>query len=468
VGSRAVDTDAMSDDANGGVDARREPLFPGARAKTRANNALSTVQTPFGTLDVGGDARAFREREIDDELNAREKRANGQAEVYCVSRPFKEWGRGFFAKLPSGAREALQTAGVAHFMLVYRDVRTGEMRQFDFGPVGGDMHDRWLALAGGKTLRSSEQGARETVYAMMKGQVGKHRARRKRSCVQGEIRESVLKQLPDKSYLVGTTHLSLDDIRGFNGARDLMYELHTNDCRHYLNDLSYYLCREQAVSSKYIKDLVIKRIRQQGNIWEHHLWLTHAISDVENVERWAQAGRAAGATLMFGLGARLLPFAAPAKRLVTWGSGALASTSEDVPIVREVLGFGGFLLDSGRSAVGLLFAAHGAVSNAVVQVGKGVTTQLEREILPSTVRAAANNTRRTRGIAGTKRPMFSPTLGIRVSPSSISLPSVAVGAANFTQGFFRSQARAINGLGRNFGETIRRFTPGNKINAQAV
>ena len=89
-----------------------------------------------------------RERAIDDELETSARLGTGQAEVYCVSRPFQEWGKGFFSTLPAGAREALLTAGVAHFMLVYKDVKTGEMMQFDFGPVDGDVHNRWLALAG--------------------------------------------------------------------------------------------------------------------------------------------------------------------------------------------------------------------------------------------------------------------------------------------------------------------------------
>lgn len=423
-------------------------------------------------------ASASRERAIDDELRARDAAARTRVEneIYCVSRPFQEWGRrGVFAKLPSAAREALQTAGVAHFMLVYRDTTSGELRQFDFGPLGKDMHNgRWLELAGGKTSRgrTSEEGARDTVYCMMKRRQQKHRSRRKGAVVRGEIREESLEELPPKSYFVGTTHLSLDDVRGFNGARDLMYELHANDCRHYLNDLSFFLCKESAVSSRYVKSLVLNRIRKHKNIWAHHLWLTHAISDVENVERWSQAGRAAGATLMFGLGVRLFPFATPARHIVTWGSGALASTSEDVPIVREVLGFGSFLLDSSRSALGLLISAHGAVAQATAQARKGIDARLRLAEKPQDASSSkpftAPSQSRNRKPAsfakfahGHKRPWFAPAVGVRVSPVlSLSLPSVAVGAANLTQGFLRSRAQAINGLGRNLRDSIiRRFIP---------
>ena len=440
----------------------REPLFPGARR--------GKVATSAGLSGKSDDRRrptarrlgfaSEKDKAIDDELEARERSGTKEAEVYCVSRPFQEWGKGIFSALPRGAREALLTAGVAHFMLVYRDLKTGEMRQFDFGPVGGDVHDRWLALAGGKTLRSSEQGARETVYAMTRGRVGRHRARRKSSCVQGEIRDHKVRSLPDGAYLVGTTHLSLDDIRGFNDARDMVYELHVNDCRHYLNDLCYYLTRETAVSSKFVKHGIMKRLEEnKGRIWEHHLWLTKALTDVENVENWNKAGRFASATLMFGMGTRFMPFV-PAKRFVTWGSGVVAGTSENVPIVREVLSLGGFLVETGRSALSLALDAQNSVTKSIA---KGVEAQLlrTRSKLPM-----------PRGAKLTRAKSFEDSsplkIGLRVSPSSLTLPAVAASATKAVRSVvstgtnralmvLNSPIKRINSFGRNANGAIRRL-----------
>lgn len=404
---------------------------------------------PLGSVPRG---RMARERAIDDELETSARLGTGQAEVYCVSRPFQEWGKGFFSTLPAGARDALLTAGVAHFMLVYRDVKTGEMMQFDFGPVDGDVHNRWLALAGGKTMRSSEQGARKTVYAMTKGRVGRHRARSKSSCVPGDVRETKIDKLPENAYLVGTTHLTLNDVRRFNEARDRVYELHINDCRHYLNDLCYYLTREQAVCSKYVKQNVIKRLEEKkGQFWEHHLWLTHAISDLENVENWSKAGRFAGATFMFGMSTRLMPFV-PAKRVVTWGSGVIASTSENVPVVREVLSFGGFLLETGRSAVSLLFSSH---TNVARTVRNGVEAHFRHE--------NERRNRRTKHML----PIANTKVGLRVSPSSLSLPAVAVtagshvrsavfGSATAARKFVHAPIKRVNSFGRRLNEQISR------------
>ena len=413
----------------------REPLFPGAR---RARHAAGDAP---GTSAAGREAKKHarrigwstaRDRAIDDELEARERSGTGQAEVYCVSRPFREWGKGIFSALPRGAREALLTAGVAHFMLVYRDTKSGELRQFDFGPVGGDVHDRWLALAGGKTLRSSERGARDTVFAMTRGLVGRHRARNKSSCVPGEIRESKLTSLPEDAYRVGTTHLSLDDIRMFNDARDRVYELHMNDCRHYLNDLCFYLTRENAVSSKFVKHSILKRLEQKkGQIWEHHLWLTKALTDVENVEHWNKAGRFAGATIMFGMGTRFMPFV-PAKRFVTWGSGVIAGTSENVPVVREVLTFGGFLVDTGRSALSLLFDTQTA---AVKTISHGI----EMQFLQGRSKAVRPRRKVARlAHSSSYEDLSSPRVGVRVSPSSITLPTAAISASAAVRSAFGS------------------------------
>lgn len=420
----------------------------GARASTSAD--ARSAREGSGTRVAWMSAR---DRAIDDELEARERRGTGSAEVYCVSRPFQEWGRGIFSALPRGAREALLTAGVAHFMLVYKDLKTGEMQQFDFGPVGGDVHDRWLALAGGKTYRSSEQGARDTVYAMTRGRVGKHRARRKSSCVRGEIRQTKLQKLPEGAYLVGSTHMTLDDIHGFNQARDAVYELHVNDCRHYLNDLSFYLTRESAVCSKYVNHSIMRRLEEKkGQFWEHHMWLTKAMTDVEYLPHWNKAGRFAGATLMFGTVTRFVPFL-PAKRLVTWGSGVAAGTSENVPVVREVLNFGGFLVDSCRSALSWTINRQNDIRKQITQGVEAQFLNARRKLsIPRAARLARSDS---------FEDLSSPRVGIRVKASSLSLPTVATSAGmsmhKTLPAITRKSFQALTLPIRGFVDTLRRI-----------
>ena len=415
-----------------------------------------------------------RERAIDDELDARERGGTGSAEVYVVSRPFQEWGKGIFSALPNGARQALLTAGVAHFMLVYKDLKTGQMQQFDFGPVGGDVHDRLFALTGGKTYRSSERGARDTVYAMTRGSAQKqHKARRKSSCVQGDIRETSLRTLPKNAFLVGTTHLSLDDIKNFNDARDTMYELHVNDCRHYLNDLSYYLTRESAACSRFVNYSIMRRLEEKkGQFWEHHMWLTKALADVENVSHWNKAGRFAGATLMFGMGTRFMPFV-PAKRLVTWGSGVVAGTSDNVPVVREVLNFGGFLLDSGRSVLQFVFTAQHTIR-------KNVTRGVESHILNAKARARppmSRSAKLARASKSSNEDLSTPRAGVRVSSSIVIVPGVAITMGNTArkafpkfpveaaQNMFQAIGNRAASLRANLSDAAQRFNERDKVRA---
>ena len=205
-----------------------------------------------------------------------------------------------------------------------------------------------------------------------------------------------------------------------------------NDCRHYLNDLCFYLTRENAVSSKFVKHSILKRLEQKkGQIWEHHLWLTKALTDVENVEHWNKAGRFAGATIMFGMGTRFMPFV-PAKRFVTWGSGVIAGTSENVPVVREVLTFGGFLVDTGRSALSLLFDTQTA---AVKTISRGI----EMQFLHGRSKAVRPRRKVARlAHSSSYEDLSSPRVGVRVSPSSITLPTAAISASAAVRSAFGS------------------------------
>lgn len=58
------------------------------------------------------------------------------------------------------------------------------------------------------------------------------------------MRENWLPELPSAHMYVGRTSLSVDDIRAWNDHHRREYELHVNDCRHYVNSLVKYTTGE--------------------------------------------------------------------------------------------------------------------------------------------------------------------------------------------------------------------------------
>ncbi|KAK9817081.1 hypothetical protein WJX72_009238 [[Myrmecia] bisecta] len=100
-------------------------------------------------------------------------------------------------------------------MTVFR-TPDGKLTQFDFGPGGGrDIH-----------VSGSELLSEDRPWGV-----------RPRKCVPGEIREHQLASLPATHMYLGRTKLSLQDIRSYNDLQQQHYELHRNDCRHYVNNL---------------------------------------------------------------------------------------------------------------------------------------------------------------------------------------------------------------------------------------
>ena len=51
-------------------------------------------------------------------------------------------------------------------------------------------------------------------------------------------------ELPAAHMYVGRTNLSIEDIRAWNSMHRREYELHVNDCRHYVNSLVKYTTGE--------------------------------------------------------------------------------------------------------------------------------------------------------------------------------------------------------------------------------
>ncbi|KAF6258769.1 hypothetical protein COO60DRAFT_1516719 [Scenedesmus sp. NREL 46B-D3] len=220
-------------------------------------------------------------------------------EVYVVSRSFTEFGGDVIKRLPQEARDHMIDMGLCHYMTVFR-TPDGQLVQFDFGPLGGDVqkahgpvatflkraHAAAVAQAGqqqqqflqlaaagagagssapvgscGNDGGGSSRGmvhspsapmllplasmdlsgaAGEAAGAAMRGEVMAAPERRKKG-VGGEIREKALEALPTASMYMGRTQLSLADIRRYNNAQgSMMYTLHDNDCRHYVNSLVQY------------------------------------------------------------------------------------------------------------------------------------------------------------------------------------------------------------------------------------
>lgn len=148
--------------------------------------------------------------------------------MYVVARAFKEWGGPLFGRLPEEVKDHLIDAGVCHFMTVFK-TPDGKMTMFDFGPQGGDIritHGPFKGLLGG-TQQTAPVPSSSSTAAPAPGS-------------RGEIRESELTELPLAHLYVGRTRMSLADIRSFNAAQALRYELHRNDCRHYVNSLVRY------------------------------------------------------------------------------------------------------------------------------------------------------------------------------------------------------------------------------------
>ncbi|KAL4421238.1 hypothetical protein ABPG75_010529 [Micractinium tetrahymenae] len=157
----------------------------------------------------------------------------GGMEVYVVLRCFKEFGGGLFNRLPGRLRYGVRDAGICHYLAVFKQ-RDGSLVQFDFGPRGGDIH---VARGPFAFLSKSADGKMQRL-------------------VPGEVRERRLSKLPDAHMYVGRTPLTLQDIRAWNTLQEqgcMDYELHKNDCRHYINCLVKYTTGQDSAASSALR-----------------------------------------------------------------------------------------------------------------------------------------------------------------------------------------------------------------------
>ena len=247
-----------------------------------------------------------------------------QPELYITTRAFRK-DRSFIGRLPSSAKDALYTGGVCHYLALYRSER-GELWQFDFGPFGGDVASRFLNDTG---VASGQRDG---------GSGG---------ATPGHVREKPIDEIPDGggTYLVGSTDLTLDEIREFNSGRNTMYSVNKNDCRHYVNDLCEHGAGVENVCSKYIRGEVwgkkiLSPVDESGeNALDQErrrratelavLLPILAVTDLDFVPIWDRVGQASTAAILFGVGVRCIPPAlmAAAASVAARVGGATASSA---------------------------------------------------------------------------------------------------------------------------------------------
>ncbi|CAD7697223.1 unnamed protein product [Ostreobium quekettii] len=327
----------------------------GSMRKSCSTPVLSTLGIGEGRLDVGGGE------------------AEGGLNVYVVARPIEKGGPQMLHSLSKDAKNAIVPLGVCHYMTVF-ETSDGRLVQFDFGPRGGDVEKgvpvSWMVGADRGDEKKREHGSKSSV---------------------GEIRENQLTVLPDAHLFVGRTLLRLTDIRSYNAVQPLHYELHTNDCRHYVNSLVEFTTGVESASVQLVRETFRRRHAGAPALNAKAVEFAQYFTDVQNWGRVKAAGGTTLATLLAawtgrGLAGRVASTTlAPALRAVSvsksFGTvlarnpvlGAAAAfaasvpTWADAPIFRETVSLG--------SAVnkGLMSAAGGwldwlRMQNAVVDL----------------------------------------------------------------------------------------------------
>ncbi|WIA38484.1 hypothetical protein OEZ86_001806 [Tetradesmus obliquus] len=137
--------------------------------------------------------------------------------------------------------------------------------------------------------------AGEAAGAAMRAEVMAAPQRRKKG-VSGEIREKELAVLPPASLYMGRTQLSLADIRRYNSAQSsMMYTLHDNDCRHYVNSLVQYATGVER-STQHLKRHYFQSRHVDQWLW--YGWFISATQFVTDVGNWGHVQAGAAATLL--------------------------------------------------------------------------------------------------------------------------------------------------------------------------
>eukprot|EP00890_Picochlorum_soloecismus_P003396 jgi/Picsp_1/4057/NSC_01568-R1_protein len=235
-------------------------------------NPSSRIQKPLKLMAKSSSTPSLRSLGI-------QHGGDGELEVYVVLRNFQEFGGGVFHRLPEPLRDGLRDTGVCHYMTVFKQ-KDGTLVQFDFGPLaGGDIH---VSAPGplGRVLGKSPKGSRN------------------KQRVDGQVRERKISSLPNSHMYVGTTHLSLAEIRSWNRIHAAtVYELHRSDCRHYVNALVRYTTGVERAAASALRHQ-LARSKDRIGIAAPLIRLGQYFTDAANWERVRAIGHATNAALM--------------------------------------------------------------------------------------------------------------------------------------------------------------------------
>eukprot|EP00210_Caulerpa_lentillifera_P001897 g1824.t1 len=256
-------------------------------------------------------------------------------EVYIASRQFREHGGALAKSLSEDFKEYARICGICHFLAIFR-AQDGTLFQYDFGPAGGDIHvsSHNPFSFNHQRLIANDQGDKETDI---------------KQGVPGEIREQILNKLPEDYLFVGSTHLTINDVRKFNYLQSTYYELHKNDCRHYINNLTKYTTGIDGASSFYVRER-LRLMRHSLSVWNaSFIWIMQGLSNVSHWPKVKATGNATAAALFALVGPRLIQGARipptnvqtrPIRRAAVAAVATAAVTWEELPVLRGVAGIG--------------------------------------------------------------------------------------------------------------------------------
>ena len=310
-------------------------------------------------------------------------------------------------------RSTIIDTGICHFMLIVKEP-SGALRQYDFGPRGGDVTfgDREGSWGQGETFGSCPLTQRQQEPS---ASAGEDKIEWKHSAEEGEVRETILESLPTHLplLLVGAARegITTEGIREFSKRCPLHYKLCERDCRHFTNDLYHFICGEDTiVTSQFIRAQFHQKIEHHRiPIIKHlvHRPLIELIQHLTAQENWEKTKRGMEAfktsltATVCGIGLHLAvqplhsaPMAAMAMAAVATSTSTLLSSSESqteaiAPRERrkneaqggrgvgflgaaQAIGFGALTVASAALTASMGSRALALPANAAIEVGRRV------------------------------------------------------------------------------------------------
>ena len=295
-------------------------------AATRGELVVVDPDAAQGAAE-GGNARAAWSRrsaaEGEAEALAASRHAGESLDVYVILKPFRRFGEATLSRFlghtgANGVRTVMKQVGICHYLIAFRphgaEHAHKEFVVFDFGPLNRDVafSHREAGLVRMRDVAAAAGGDRESALPSSSSKA-----------VLGEVREKTLaaNDLPHDAVCIGTTHLSVPEVRALSKRHPNWYELHANDCRHFVNRVARESTGVERASLRVGRFAVRGR---WGKLGPWRLWtpfeLGMLVTDYQNwpivkrttscVALWAGAGAGAaslGLTRMAGLHLRLIP-----------------------------------------------------------------------------------------------------------------------------------------------------------------